>query len=485
MDPASAIGLVGAIVGIADVIVKSVDSLRHFQASYQGADFRIGALVSQLLAVKAALGNVSDMISDSGHRITQGGTFSRQFCEDLRVSLYGCEAMVCALDSQLVNVRRNEHNGLSAASRFHVALQDSTIDGYVAMLNHQTSALQLLLTSLQCRTAMGGSSMLHQTAARQIIKQVRDDTSSLLWLYDEESLLSMRSTSTQQDLSTISTEFSFDSDLITSKVYRSAMRSHMIFAIGSGGDSVRSRRSAAPRSAFRMSTRFSIRSSRLSIAEEEEESDDGDTIKEAKADAASVFSKSSSRRRLVPSLLPPSSIQVRGGRDLNDTLSLRSNIRSVYTGDEALSRFWHQRSQPNQSVLSRVIQGVAPLFAPKNATNVLLLGLAGTGKSTLVKSLLYVFGCMDVRTRQSYIEDIHREAVESMRTVVQRGQVGLSFDSELEFAYRTLQWSNTDVIDEAMANACSTFWKEPAFRQKVVDRRSEREMYMLPESAEQ
>lgn len=148
MDPASIIGLVGAIVGIADVIVKSVNALKQFQDDYEGADFRVGALIAQLLTIKAALGNVAEMINEASSSITVPSPFSRQFIEDLRMSLYGCEAMVCALDSKLSNLRRNEHNGLSASSRFHMAMQDSTLDEYLVMLNNQTSALQLLLTTL-------------------------------------------------------------------------------------------------------------------------------------------------------------------------------------------------------------------------------------------------------------------------------------------------------------------------------------------------
>lgn len=146
------VGLVGAVVGIADVIVKSVDCLKQFRDSYAEADFRVGALISHLLTIKAALSNVGEMINDAGSGLTQPGPFSRQFFEDLSVSLNGCEAMVCALDSQLASLQRNDHNGLSASSKFHLALQDSTIDGYLSMLNNQTNALQLLLTSLHWYT---------------------------------------------------------------------------------------------------------------------------------------------------------------------------------------------------------------------------------------------------------------------------------------------------------------------------------------------
>lgn len=480
MDPASAIGLVGAIVGIADVIVKSVNSLRHFQSSYQGADVRVGALVSQLLAVKAALGNVSDMISSDweGGHIAESRLFSRQFCEDLRVSLYGCEAMVCALDSQLVNLRRNENNGLTTASRFHMAMQDSAIDGYLMMLNNQTSALQLLLTSLQCRTSLGGKNMLQEPSGRQIIKQVQDSTSSLLWLYDEQSVLSLQrqDSAAHQDLSTISTQFSFDSDLITSRVYKTAMRSHMILAIGVGsGGSVRSQGNETTPSALRITERFSIHSSRLSIAQtggDENEASDVATIKNM-ADGDSLSSRRP-QRRFSPRLKSVSSVSGQGRNQRNEPQTEVSRAPSMRTGGESLERFWHQRSQFGTTSLPPVLQCLPPASAPEDAINVMVLGRPGAGKTTLIKSLLYVLGCLDVQTRISYVESIHQEALE---TVQQLGDM-------LPGADWTEPMLSGAIVSEAMAKACAAFCSEPAFRQKVADGRREGRLVRLPQSAE-
>lgn len=149
MDPASVLGLVSAVINIADVIAKSVTSLRSLQSKYQHADFRLGALVSQLLTIKAALGHVADIINSPSIGFLDHGAYSQQFSDDLRISLSGCEAMICALDGQLANLHRDETNGLTRGSKFTMAWEDSTIDGYLTMLSNQTSALQLLLTSLQ------------------------------------------------------------------------------------------------------------------------------------------------------------------------------------------------------------------------------------------------------------------------------------------------------------------------------------------------
>ena len=328
--------------------------------------------------------------------------------------------------------------------------------------------------------------MLYQTSARHVFAQVKDDTSSLLWLYDEESLLSLRSNGTQQDLSTISTEFSFDSDLITSKVYRTAMRSHMIYAIGSSRDSVRNpRRPATPSSGFRMSRRFSIRSDRVSIPETASVRSDKETIR----DSASI----ASNMHLLPPIqgLEPLLIQVQGKAPLEDAQSIMSDVGTMYTGDASLRRFWHRRKQPKVPA-AKVLQAVAPAFAPKNATNVLVLGLPSTGKSTLTKSLLYSYGCLDVETRLSYVEDIHRETLESLRTVVRESRMDRVLSRcNLEAAYDTLwgvkqgAYFQEDSMTPDMIRACSAFCKDPVFQAKVADLYKQQQLYNLAESAQQ
>lgn len=311
--------------------------------------------------------------------------------------------------------------------------------------------------------------MLHLESTRKIFKQVKDDTSSMLWLYDEESLLSARTTRTQQDMSTISTEFSFDSDLITSKVYRTAMRSHMIFAIGhTSGDSIYQPR--PPLSAFRMTRSFSVRSDRLSISE---------TLKTDFSDESIRDSASVSSRLTWLSQRRPLSIKVKGKPDTGDAQSVASKIGSMYTGDASLRRFWNRRNQA-KTPSSPVLQGVAPAYAPKNATNVVVLGLARTGKSTLIKSLVYTFGGMDIRHRQSYNEDIQREATEAILVIQEdsgvRAGLGHHYCKHLHGS-----------MGPDLGDVYALLWTEPVFRSKVIERQRSREKHIkpLPESAEQ
>lgn len=63
-----------------------------------------------------------------------------------------------------------------------------------------------------------------------LLRLVRDDTSSLLWLRDSESIGTCKSTATQ-DFGTINPNFDFDTQIFASKVYRTATRSSMLRAL--------------------------------------------------------------------------------------------------------------------------------------------------------------------------------------------------------------------------------------------------------------
>lgn len=63
-------------------------------------------------------------------------------------------------------------------------------------------------------------------ASREIFSRIKDDTSSLLFLRDAQSTDTHRSIGSQ-NLATVNTNFSFDHEICTTKVYRMALRSNM------------------------------------------------------------------------------------------------------------------------------------------------------------------------------------------------------------------------------------------------------------------
>lgn len=73
--------------------------------------------------------------------------------------------------------------------------------------------------------------MMSSPESRSIFARVKDDTSSLLWLRDAESAHTRRSShSGSEDLGTLNTTFTFDLEVLNSRVYQTSTRSQLKLA---------------------------------------------------------------------------------------------------------------------------------------------------------------------------------------------------------------------------------------------------------------
>lgn len=144
MDPVSAIGLVGSVVGIVDIITKSVTYLSSLHSSYKIADLKVRLLIGQLSTLKAALDQVANLIN-SRPDIPRDD----KLVYDLSVALTCVEAVIFAVDDRLSDLQRNDDRGLKTLSKAGFVWDEQTINDYLGLLNNQVNALNLFLTALQ------------------------------------------------------------------------------------------------------------------------------------------------------------------------------------------------------------------------------------------------------------------------------------------------------------------------------------------------
>lgn len=145
MDPASAIALASSVIGIVDVLTKSVTSLLHLQTKYKQADLTVSLLIGQLSTLKAALNQISEWITSSLDAVPQ----HEQLVSDLTISINGCKVLVLALDDRIKSFDRNAAHSLSALGKAQLLWDENGTTIYVNHLSNQISALNLLLTALQ------------------------------------------------------------------------------------------------------------------------------------------------------------------------------------------------------------------------------------------------------------------------------------------------------------------------------------------------
>lgn len=145
MDPVSAIGLAGSVVGIVDVLAKSVNFLLNLQTKYKQADLTVSLLIGQLSTLKAALNQISEWITSRLDSIPQ----HEQLVSDLTISIQSCEFLVSALDDRINSFERNAAHTLNALGKAQLLWEESGTTAYINLLNNQINALTLLLTALQ------------------------------------------------------------------------------------------------------------------------------------------------------------------------------------------------------------------------------------------------------------------------------------------------------------------------------------------------
>ena len=141
MDPATIVGVTGAIVGMVDVLARSVKSLYALQNRWTHAQMTVSSLVSQLTALKTALGKMREWIASDLSNAAQ----HHQLVIDLEDSIACCQMLVQNVERTVLTLERSADNKLNTKSKAQIVFGDKAMDDFQRAIASQTSALTLLL----------------------------------------------------------------------------------------------------------------------------------------------------------------------------------------------------------------------------------------------------------------------------------------------------------------------------------------------------
>ncbi|KAF2499624.1 hypothetical protein BU16DRAFT_557938 [Lophium mytilinum] len=192
-DPFTIIGTAGAVAGLMDVLAKSISALRDMHERWKDADFMLLNLAAQLSALRAALREIQTWVD------SESAEPHHQLVMDLDFSMACCKMLVAKMDKSISDLQVTATHNLDFGSKYKSRVRGQDY-GY------NTSREQKIL--------------LEKTTSRKVLKQVRDDTSSLYVLCDSSSVSSRYT----DCLSKISIVFQFDRKLFVSRVYERALR---------------------------------------------------------------------------------------------------------------------------------------------------------------------------------------------------------------------------------------------------------------------
>ncbi|KAL9578394.1 MAG: hypothetical protein Q9212_005744 [Teloschistes hypoglaucus] len=165
------IGGLSGVVAIVAAAAKVAKNLNEVRESYNAVALNIQLAAIQLSTIRTALEDIAEWRLNSKN----DSNASRNLDATLADSLKGCAVLITVIDSKLGEA------GFTPGVKHkikHLWLED-VLKGYMSNLDGQVRALQLLLTSFQCRTVAEQMQRLEQREARTVFEQVRADTESL------------------------------------------------------------------------------------------------------------------------------------------------------------------------------------------------------------------------------------------------------------------------------------------------------------------
>ena len=140
MDP---VNTTGAILGIIDVVTRSILVLRDLRERYNAVALTVSNLITQLNSLKAALEKISEWISSDLIDVPQ----HHQLVIDLEEAIVCCRVLVHSVDDQLQKLKHNEQGSFDMPSKIQVVFKTNDFKDFQNFIQRQISALNLLLTA--------------------------------------------------------------------------------------------------------------------------------------------------------------------------------------------------------------------------------------------------------------------------------------------------------------------------------------------------
>ena len=146
MDPISVIGLLGSVVGVLDVVTRSVNKLSGIRTKFRRATFLVSALHGHLCIVQAALSQLEEILRANSPHFVQS---KAEIKVALEISLEGCGILVASLEEQLDKLYDENNEQMTAQGKLSFLWHDQDIKEYLDLLDRHVNALNLLLQAIQ------------------------------------------------------------------------------------------------------------------------------------------------------------------------------------------------------------------------------------------------------------------------------------------------------------------------------------------------
>ncbi|KAK8135945.1 hypothetical protein PG984_003885 [Apiospora sp. TS-2023a] len=421
MDPFTIIQVVGTVVSLTDVVIKSITKLNSIKARYHNCPLLVVTMIGQLCTVQSALGRLADWNSPERTRDPR----YQQLGLQIGNSLDNFSPLILALQQQLDRFEGTAPMQMGAKQKLKFLWSEKDMSEYSILLDRQVNALNLLLHALECSSWSQQNAFVSQAESQQILSIARDCSSSIAGIDGSLSLVS-------EDTDRISLRFDFDTLILGSMVYQQAERSHLRQAIRG----VRSRTT-------KITTRIQ-----------------GPVTPHPDSSSSILTERTNRRERQTSSMfgLKKMTFQLRETRIGRWWEAPRVQMT---TGREATR------------VQRKTGQELAAFPRFSDSQRVLILGTSESGKSTLQKCMILDRKGFSDKFRESFVETIWHNFIDGTRKVIQcMKQLNISFqDRRLESQAKALSKQKT-LAKQKAAWLFEALWNNTGF-QRAYSKRHE------------
>lgn len=331
-----------------------------------------------------------------------------------------------------------------------------------------------ITNQLESRTQIEQESLLKRPESRKILSSLRDDSSSLLWLRDDDSSGTRRSIYTETS-EFLDSSFTFDAEVLRSKVYLTAMRSNLKQAVRvsaqrirhgtMSGNAANGRIDEGGKSVIGGEGRRPTKSSGIFHKPQNSISTPSVTeIQESTTDTQSTVSYESVTR---PSADWSNGITETPSVAEPDMCTRRAEDEARHGSLQMPSLF--KSGKPNLSS-SPGSTSVASLHEVKDAsaeTAILLTGNAKRSALFLQRSMKLAYGRNYTKAiREAFRTSIMRRMIQNMRILLSLiKDLGFSLDPGSEFHAHIIQTVSVADVSESLptdvCTALAVLWRDP------------------------
>ncbi|KAK5657153.1 hypothetical protein OQA88_3210 [Cercophora sp. LCS_1] len=215
-DPLTIVGTVGAVLGIVDVLAKTISSVSQLREQWKLVDTVVITFELQLTSMHTALSQIKDWAD------ANSGDPHYQLAIDLDRCLSHCQSLVSIIEAEMDDLRNKGDQ--SVASKIQFLFKTQGMVEVQKMMDHVTAALNLLLTACNSASLLEQKSVVENSATRRKIKKVEEDARSLLVHRDTDSLRSFFTATWSLRSSKRSVLFDFDPEILPSRIYRRVLQ---------------------------------------------------------------------------------------------------------------------------------------------------------------------------------------------------------------------------------------------------------------------